>query len=63
MPSFECCGVRFKDGKELTLHVRQTHSIPTFTVELSCCNTSFSSARELVEHMLKVHHYQIKVST
>jgi uncharacterized C2H2 Zn-finger protein len=63
MPKFECCGVRFKDGRELTSHVRSQHSVAGFTVEISCCGVSFPRAKELTEHVKKTHHYEVKVST
>jgi uncharacterized C2H2 Zn-finger protein len=63
MTKFECCGVRFKEGKELTNHVRSQHNLQNFAVELSCCGTSFSSAKDLSDHVKKAHHYVVKIST
>ena len=60
---FECCGVKFRHGNDLSEHMRSQHQMVSFKAELSCCNTNFAKASELMDHVSVVHHYQMKLET
>lgn len=60
MAKYECCGTKFKDGRELTEHVKTTHQIGPFGVEFTCCATIFAESRQLSEHMKSVHQLNLK---
>jgi hypothetical protein len=60
---FECCGVKFRHGKDLSEHMRLQHQMASFNADLSCCNTNFAKASELMDHVSVVHHYQMKLET
>ena len=63
MAKFECCGVKFRHGKDLSEHMRAQHQMSNFSAELSCCSTHFAEAKQLVDHVSLVHHYQMKLET
>ena len=63
MVSYECCGVKFKDAKDLSGHMKVQHKMAQFNVELTCCGITFVEARELIDHVSLVHHYQMKLET
>jgi len=63
MVSYECCGVKFRDSKVLSGHMKVQHKMSNFNVELTCCGTTFVEARELMDHVSTEHHYQMKLET
>jgi len=63
MVRYECCGVTFKDSKDLSVHMKTQHHMEGFNVELTCCGRSFAEAKELMDHVSLVHHYQMKLVT
>ena len=63
MVSYECCGVKFRDAKDLSGHMKVQHRMLRFNVEMVCCGITFSEARELIDHVSMVHHYQMKLET
>jgi len=63
MARYECCGVKFKHGKDLSEHMHLQHMMTSFNAELRCCNTDFANASELMNHVSVVHHYQMKLET
>jgi hypothetical protein len=60
---FECCGVKFRHGNDLSEHMRSQHKMASFNAELRCCDISFAKASELMDHVSEVHHYQMKLET
>jgi len=60
---FECCGVKFRDGNDLSEHMRSQHKMASFNAELSCCDISFAKGSELMDHVSEVHNYQMKFET
>ncbi len=63
MTKYECCGIRFQHGQELTEHVRSMHNVGQFTITLSCCGVNFREAKQLREHVKTQHHAELKVET
>ncbi len=63
MAKYECCGVKFKDGKDLSEHMNAQHEMNDFNIQVTCCGTSFAEARQLINHVSLVHHYQMKMET
>jgi hypothetical protein len=55
LTSYDCCGLKYENGKTLTEHVRSDHNVPRFAVALSCCGTEFEGSRQLSEHMKAQH--------
>src|SRR5690242_12271402 len=53
---FECCGVKFMNGGDLTSHMRAQHRMQGFSVELACCGIAFAEAEQLMDHVSEVHH-------
>lgn len=63
MAIFECCGVKFKDGRDLSEHMRAQHKMADFDIEITCCGQIFAEAKQLIDHVSTVHHYQMKLAT
>lgn len=63
MAKYECCGVKFREGTELSEHMKAQHKMAGFKVEFACCGTTFAEAKELIDHVSLVHHYQMKLET
>jgi len=63
LAKYECCGVKFRNGNDLSGHMRSQHQMINFNVGLSCCNTDFATATELMDHVSVAHHYQMKLET
>ncbi|MDA4112512.1 MAG: hypothetical protein OK474_00495 [Thaumarchaeota archaeon] len=63
MTTYDCCGLKYEDGKTLTDHMRADHSLPQFAVALSCCGTEFKGSRQLSEHMKAQHKIALALET
>lgn len=63
MVRYECCGVTFRDSRDLSVHMKKQHQMAGFNVELTCCGKTFAEATELMDHVSLVHHYQMKLET
>lgn len=63
MARYECCGMKFNMGKELSVHLKGVHKVPAFNLDLSCCGVSFVESRQLEDHVRAEHHAQIVVQT
>lgn len=63
MATYECCGVKFRHGRDLSEHMKAQHKMADFDVEITCCGTTFPEAKQLVDHVSVVHHYQMKLGT
>lgn len=55
LANYDCCGLKYENGKTLTDHIRSDHNVAQFAVSLSCCGTQFDGSRKLTEHMKKAH--------
>jgi predicted small metal-binding protein len=63
LANYDCCGLKYVNGKTLTDHMRSDHNVAQFAVSLSCCGTQFEESRQLSEHMKKDHGINLVLET
>lgn len=44
MAKYECCRARFREGSDLSEHMKAQHKMNRFNVEITCCGTKFAEA-------------------
>lgn len=55
MAKYTCCGMSFKNGKDISDHMQRTHGAARFAASLSCCGMEFASTSELTSHAKTSH--------